>query len=64
MLEVEVNINREKEIVKVRAVNQQVKNNKGQTKYKLSTGQVVWHKREDGALELAKKMLDVVEPTG
>lgn len=43
------------------AVNQAKKNKKGETAYKVDTGEIVWHDRDDGAIELAKKLLDTIK---
>jgi len=42
------------------AVNQNIKNDKGETKYITITGHTIWHNRELGAVELAKKILGTV----
>ena len=36
-----------------------VKNSK--TLYKVDDGSEIWHKRDDGAIKLAKKMLDTIK---
>lgn len=33
----------------------------GRTKYKVDNGEVIWHRRSDGAVELAKKLLETVK---
>lgn len=42
------------------AVNVGSENEKGETKYICDAGKSIRHKREDGAIELAKKMLDSI----
>ena len=37
------------------------KDEKGETKYITDAGDVIWHKRCDGAVELAKAMLDTIK---
>lgn len=34
---------------------------KGMARYETDTGQVVWHDPEDGAMVLAKKLLDTIK---
>ena len=58
MITVAIFINNEP-IVLSSAVNKIETNDKGQTKYLTKTGKVVWHKRELGAIPLAKKLLDI-----
>lgn len=36
-------------------------NEDGQTKYTTDSGDTVWHKREDGAVVLAHKLLDLIK---
>lgn len=36
-------------------------NNKSETKYITDAGDVIWHDRENGAIELAKEMLDSIK---
>lgn len=36
-------------------------NQKGETKYCVDDGSTIWHNREDGAAELAKKLLDTIQ---
>jgi hypothetical protein len=43
------------------AVNQAKRNDKGQTMYRLDTGQIVWHDRDAGPIELAKQLLDTID---
>jgi len=43
------------------AVNQRKQNKNGETLYITDAGVKIWHKREDGALKLAKLMLDTVK---
>ena len=40
--------------------NQLETDDQGRTKYVLDTGDVIWHIRDLGAVELAKKMLDTI----
>jgi hypothetical protein len=47
-------------IVARNAVNKVETNDKGETKYLTDSGEVVWHKREDGAVKLAHKLLDLI----
>ena len=42
------------------AVNQS-ENLTGECRYKVDTGKVIIHKREDGAVNLAKAMLDTIK---
>ncbi len=48
-------------IVARNAINKVTKNKKGQTKYIADDGSVIWHDREAGAVELAKKLLDLIK---
>ena len=43
------------------AVNQKEENEKGETKYLTDAGDVVWHERGDGAVELCHKLLDTIK---
>lgn len=43
------------------AVNQMEDNEKGQTKYLLDCGSIVWHKYKLGAIPLAIKMLKAIK---
>lgn len=43
------------------ARNMGEKNDKGETKYEVDDGTVIWHKRDYGAIVLAKEMLDTVK---
>jgi len=43
------------------AVNQEEKNDQLETKYLTDAGDVVWHDRKEGALALAKKLLDTIK---
>lgn len=47
-------------IVAKNAVNQAEENEHGETKYLTDAGEVIWHKRSDGARVLAKKLLDTI----
>lgn len=40
--------------------NQDEMNSKGETKYILDTDEVIYHERSDGAISLAKQMLDTI----
>lgn len=46
------------------AVNQAKQNDKGETMYVTDSSEIVWHKREDGALKLAHKLLDTIRENG
>ncbi len=48
-------------IVARSAVNQRKQNKNGETLYVTDAGVKIYHKREDGALKLAKLMLDTVK---
>jgi hypothetical protein len=48
-------------IVAVNAINQGVTNSQGQTLYLATHGQEILHKREDGAVKLAKMLLDTIK---
>jgi len=45
-------------IDRINIVNKIKKNKKGETKYLIDNKWIVWHKREDGARILSKKVLD------
>jgi hypothetical protein len=47
-------------IVAKNAVNQKRKNEQGETAYKTDSGEIVWHRAEDGAVELAHRLLDTI----
>jgi hypothetical protein len=47
-------------IVAKNAINQAEENDKGETKYLNDAGEVIWHKRGDGAVALAHKLLDTI----
>lgn len=47
-------------IVARNAVNQSEENERGETKYLTDSGEVVWHRYEDGAVALAHKLLDLI----
>lgn len=51
-------------IVAKNAINQAEENEDGYTKYLTDGGDVVWHKRGDGAVTLAKKLLDCIRNEG
>lgn len=40
------------------ATNESEQNERGETKYLLDTGEVLWHYGEEGAIDLAKAMLE------
>ena len=46
------------------AINTGKVNKKGESKYITDGGHVVWHKREDGAVSLSKKILDTIKNDG
>ena len=57
MITVQILIN--DQVIFVRSArNQSEINESGETKYIVDDNKVIWHKRKDGAKELAKKMLD------
>lgn len=43
------------------AVNQRKQNKQGETLYITDAGTKIYHKREDGAVKLAKMMLDTIK---
>lgn len=43
------------------AVNQTERNDKGETRYLLDSGHEVWHRRDDGAIALARKLIDTFD---
>ena len=45
------------------AVNQTERNDKGETRYRLDSGHDIWHRRSDGAIGLARKLLDDFDTT-
>ncbi len=47
-------------IVARNAVNQSEINDEGATKYLTDSGEVIWHKRENGAVALAHQLLDLI----
>jgi len=47
-------------IVAKTAVNQADENDKGETKYKTDSGEIIWHDADLGAVPLAKKLLDTI----
>lgn len=51
-------------IVAKNAINQMRTNEAGETAYKTDSGEIVWHHREKGAKELAKKLLDTIRNDG
>lgn len=60
MIIVQISINHQV-IVLRGGTNMSEINKKGETKYQCDTGDIIWHKREDGAVVLAKKLLDTVK---
>lgn len=42
------------------AVNQCRMNDSGETAYRVDTGAIIYHRPEEGAVELAKKLLDTI----
>lgn len=47
-------------IVAKNAVNKMEKNERGETKYLTDSGEIIWHDGNDGAIVLAKKLLDLI----
>lgn len=43
------------------AINQKEQNEKGETKYLTDSGEIVWHKRDAGAVALAHKLLSLIK---
>lgn len=43
------------------AVNQTERNDKGETRYRLDSGYDIWHRRSDGAIGLARKLLETFD---
>ena len=43
------------------ACNMDERNKQGETKYRVDTGKTMWHHRGDGAVVLARKMLDTIK---
>lgn len=48
-------------IVAKNAINVGKRNKKGETKYICDGGQVIWHKRDAGAVSLAKQLLGCIK---
>ena len=48
-------------LLAINAINKSLENGDGQTLYLTTEGQKVWHKRSDGAVVLAKKLLDCIK---
>lgn len=46
------------------AVNKMERNSEDKTKYVTDCGKVLWHHRDDGAVPLAKMMLDAIVEDG
>ena len=44
----------------VNQITKMDKNEKGETPYKVDSGEIIWHKPEDGAVVLAHKLLDTI----
>lgn len=51
-------------IVARNAVNQGETTADGHTKYLTDSGEVIWHRPEDGAVELSKRLLDTIRNDG
>lgn len=51
-------------IVARNAINQGRTNESGDTEYLTDAGVTIWHKREDGAVVLAKRLLDEIKNDG
>lgn len=47
-------------IVAKNAINQDRRNAKGETAYKIDSGEIIWHNPEHGAVRLAHKLLDTI----
>ncbi len=47
-------------LVAKNAINQAESNELGETKYINDAGEVIWHNPSDGAVVLAKKLLDTI----
>lgn len=47
-------------LVAKNAINQVRRNRKGQVAYKTDSGEIIWHDPEEGAVVLAKKLLDTI----
>lgn len=47
-------------IVAKNAINQAYENGDGETAYKTDSGEIIYHKRSDGAVKLAKALLDTI----
>lgn len=47
-------------IVARNAVNKSKQNKKGETLYLTDSGEKIWHDKNDGAVSLAKKLLDLI----
>jgi hypothetical protein len=43
------------------AVNELEKDDRGRDAYRVDDGSIIWHRREDGAVVLAKMMLDTIK---
>ena len=59
MITVSISINREPILARTAVNSKDVSN--GFTKYTLDSGNTILHKREDGAVKLAKMMLDDIK---
>jgi hypothetical protein len=51
-------------IVAKNAVNQMQLNDKGECSYLTDAGEIIWHKREAGAVALAHMLLDTIRNDG
>ena len=60
MLDIRIQINT-RVILRAWCVNQDETNGNGETKYRTNTGEIIWHDPNDGAGELAKKLIDATE---
>lgn len=47
-------------IVAKNAINQGYENEHGETAYLNNAGEILWHHRKDGAVQLAKQLLDTI----
>lgn len=61
MMFVTISINADKPLVHRGVRNMSETNDKGETKYMTDCGKVLWHKREDGPIKLAIKVLKKIK---
>ena len=47
-------------IVAVNAIHQKNETENGETAYAITSGEILWHRRDLGAVALAKKLLDTI----